>query len=96
MPPSCSLSSWLLLAERNNVTRGPKTWWMFYWWTWQGTPGVWPPTPTPYPIPSAKDDLALARHNGMSSWLYGDGHVKTAALSALWKAGKDNPFWPNP
>ena len=90
-------ANWLLLAERNNQTRDPKTWWMFYWWTWQGTaPKVWPPTAAPDPAPKANEDLALTRHTGRSNFLYGDGHVKSAALSELWKAGRDNPFWPTP
>jgi len=90
-------TNWILLAERNNVARGPKTWWMFNWWVWQGaTPGVWPPTMTPDPTPKAAEDLALDRHAKRPNWLYGDGHAKSAAFSALWKAGDDNPFWPNP
>ena len=91
-------ASWVLLAERNNVALGPKTWWMFYFWTWQTpAPGItWPPTLSPDPENRAKADIALERHNGMPNWLYGDGHVKSATLSQLWKAGKDNPFWPKP
>lgn len=90
-------ASWVLLAERNNVTRPPKTWWMFYWWTWQGAnPRVWPPSASPDPAGEAGEDLALSRHNGMANWLFGDGHVKAASLSALWKPGRDNAFWPNP
>jgi prepilin-type N-terminal cleavage/methylation domain-containing protein/prepilin-type processing-associated H-X9-DG protein len=89
-------AEWILLGERNNRTRSPKTWWMFYWWTWQGAaPQVWPPAATPDPTPKAAEDLAFDRHTGMSNWLYGDGHVKAARFSALWKAGSDNPFWPN-
>jgi prepilin-type N-terminal cleavage/methylation domain-containing protein len=80
-------SSWVLLGERNNQTRDPKTWWMFYFWTWQGKPAVWPPTATPVPTAKAAEDLALTRHQG---------HVKSAPFTALWKAGSENPFWPNP
>lgn len=88
-------ANWIVLAERNNVTRPPKTWWMFYWWTWQGaSPRVWPPSDTPDPKPKAAEDLALARHTEMSNWLYGDGHVKAAPFSAVWKAGTQNPFIP--
>jgi prepilin-type N-terminal cleavage/methylation domain-containing protein/prepilin-type processing-associated H-X9-DG protein len=90
-------SSWVLLGERNNVARPPKTWWMFYWWTWQGSsPKVWPPADAPDPTPRAAEDLALTRHNGMSNWLFGDGHVKAVPFSALWKPGTENAFWPNP
>ena len=65
-------SEWILLAERNNVARPPKTWWMFYWWTWQGaSPAIWPPTFTPDPQPLAAKDLALDRHNGLANYLYG-------------------------
>ena len=89
-------SNWILLAERDNETRPPKTWWMFYWWTWQGTsPRVYPPTVLPDPTPQAEDDLALTRHTEMSNWLYGDGHVKSAPFSAQWKAGTENSFIPN-
>ena len=90
-------SGWILLAERNNQARDPKTWWMFYWWTWQGaSPKVWPPTTTPDPAPKASEDLALTRHTGQANYLYGDGHVKSATFGSLWKAGRDNPFWPSP
>ncbi len=90
-------ASWILLAERNNVIRGPKTWWMFYWWTWQGSgsSAVWPPTDRPDPFPKAAQDLALERHAKIPNWLYGDGHVKAVAFRGVWKAGVDNPFWPN-
>lgn len=90
-------SNWILLAERNNISKGPKTWWMFYWWTWQGTsPRVWPPAATPDPTANASLELALTRHSGSANWLYGDTHAKNAQFSALWKAGNENPFWPNP
>lgn len=92
-------ASWVLLSERNNKTLGPKTWWMFYWWTWQSaapSAAVWPPTLSPDPEPKAKNELALDRHNETPNWLYGDGHVKNAKFSQLWKAGKGNPFWPTP
>lgn len=90
-------SNWVLLAERNNVVRPAKTWWMFYWWVWQGTsPKVWPPSMTPDPKIEAEKDLALVRHNGRSNWLFGDGHSKSVAFGALWKPGKENAFWPNP
>ena len=70
---------------------------MFYWWVWQGdSPQIWPPALSPDPTPKAVEDLALERHTGMSNWLYGDGHVKAMKFGALWKAGSDNPFWPNP
>lgn len=90
-------ANWVLLGERNNKIRGPKTWWMFYWWTWQGTsPRVWPPTTTPDPAPRAGEELALGRHEGASNWLFGDGHVKNNRLATLWLPGADNAFWPNP
>jgi prepilin-type N-terminal cleavage/methylation domain-containing protein/prepilin-type processing-associated H-X9-DG protein len=90
-------ANWVLLGERNNRTRDPKTWWMFYWWTWQGaSPRVWPPAATPDPAPKASEDLALSRHQERSNWLFGDGHVKSEPLSALWKPGTDNAFWPSP
>ncbi len=91
-------SEWVLLGERNNQVRDPKTWWMFYWWTWQ-TPApsiTWPPATTPDPTPAAKQDLTLTRHTETANWLYGDGHAKSAKLSQLWKAGPENQFWPNP
>jgi prepilin-type processing-associated H-X9-DG protein len=70
---------------------------MFYWWTWQGaSPRVWPPSATPDPTPEARKDLALDRHANTPNWLFGDGHSKSAPLSALWKPGNDNAFWPNP
>lgn len=86
-------ANWVLLAERNNKIRGPKTWWMFYWWTWQGD--VWPPQALPDPTPKAAEDIALDRHAKSSNWLFGDGHTKSVALGALWKPGADNAFWPN-
>lgn len=91
-------SNWILLAERNNVLRGPKTWWMFYWWTWQGagSDAVWPPTLSPDPTSRAAEDLSLDRHAKTPNWLYGDGHAKAATFSAVWKAGNENQFWPNP
>ncbi|MBS1708047.1 MAG: prepilin-type N-terminal cleavage/methylation domain-containing protein [Armatimonadetes bacterium] len=91
-------ADWVLLAERNNRVRGPKTWWMFYWWTWQGSGGaaVWPPALTPDPTPAAAQDLALDRHSSPPNWLMGDGHAKAMPLAALWKAGAANAFWPNP
>jgi prepilin-type processing-associated H-X9-DG protein len=90
-------ANWVLLAERNNVVRGPKTWWMFYWWTWQGTsPRVWPPSLSPDSTASASEDLALDRHAKSPNWLFGDGHSKNAPFSSLWKAGPENAFWPNP
>src|SRR5262249_8588048 len=76
---------WILLGERNNIARGPRTWWMFYWWTWQGAPVVWPPAAAPDPAPKAAEDLSLQRHPEQANWLYGDGHVKPAGLSQLWK-----------
>ncbi len=90
-------ANWILLAERNNKVRGPKTWWMFYWWTWQGaSPQVWPPAASPDPAANAAADLALTRHTQTANWLYGDGHVKLANFSTLWKPGRENAFWPNP
>ena len=90
-------ANWVLLGERNNVARGPKTWWMFYWWTWQGkTPQVWPPAASPDPASIAAEDLALTRHTNTANWLYGDGHVKSETFAALWKPGAANAFWPNP
>jgi len=93
-----SPSNWILLAERNNDVRGPKTWWMFYWWTWQGSGDsqVWPPSNDPDPKAKAAEDLALKRHTETSNWLYGDGHAKQAVFSQVWKPGKENAFWPNP
>lgn len=89
-------ANWVLLAERNNVTRGPKTWWMFYWWMWQGTsPRVWPPSMTPDPTTKAAEDLALDRHAKRPNWLFGDGHSKNEPFAALWKAGSENAFWPS-
>lgn len=87
-------SEWVLLAERNNVVRPAKTWWMFYWWTWQ--PGVWPPASTPDPTIKAKDDLALSRHAVASNWLFGDTHAKHMSFLTLWQPGPANKFWPNP
>ena len=91
-------AQWVLLAERNNVVRPPKTWWMFYWWKWQsgGKATVWPPTMTPDPKPEAANDLTLARHSESPNWLFGDGHVKSAKFESLWKAGSGNAFWPSP
>lgn len=90
-------SNWVLLTERNNVARGPKTWWMFYWWTWQGTsPRVWPPSASPDPTSVAAEDIALTRHTEMCNWLYADGHVKAAPFAAVWKPGNENAFWPSP
>ena len=90
-------SEWILLGERNNVQRGPKTWWMFYWWAWQGSsPRVWPPSLTPSPLANAELDLALTRHSGVPNWLYGDSHAKSAKFEAVWKAGNQNQFWPTP
>ncbi len=88
--------SWILLAERNNQARGPKTWWMFYFWTWQGTPNVWPPAATPVPTAAAAKDLDLTRHSDGSNWLYGDGHVRWKRFPDLWKGGRENPFRPDP
>ncbi len=89
-------AAWVLLAERNNVTRGPKTWWMFYWWIWQGTsPRVWPPSNTPDPHPEADKDLSLHRHSKTSNWLFGDTHVKNAAITYVWQPGDKNMFWPS-
>jgi prepilin-type N-terminal cleavage/methylation domain-containing protein/prepilin-type processing-associated H-X9-DG protein len=87
-------SGWVLLAERNNRALGPKTWWMFYWWTWQG--GVWPPAATPSPTPQAEKELSLDRHAENPNWLFGDGHSKSSPLAPLWKPGNDNAFWPTP
>ena len=91
-------AQWVLLGERNNVALGPKTWWMFYWWTWQtAAPAItWPPALAPDPLPKAKNELALERHNESPNWLYGDGHVKSVKFAQLWKAGKENAFWPSP
>ncbi|MBS1704374.1 MAG: prepilin-type N-terminal cleavage/methylation domain-containing protein [Armatimonadetes bacterium] len=91
-------SEWILLGERNNVSRGPKTWWMFYWWIWQGSgsKAVWPPTSTPDPTLEAAKDLAIDRHSKNPNWLFGDGHAKSMPFSATWKAGTDNKYWPNP
>ena len=86
--------NWVLLAERNNKTLGPKTWWMFYWWTWQGR-DVWPPTALPDPTPQAAKETALDRHAKSPSWLFGDGHTKGTPLAILWKAGAENAFWPS-
>lgn len=89
-------AQWVLLGERNNVSRGPKTWWMFYWWVWQGAaPQVWPPSLSPDPLPSARTDLALTRHASQPGWLFGDGHAKNMRFEQLWKPGVDNAFWPN-
>ncbi|MCE9557626.1 MAG: type II secretion system GspH family protein [Armatimonadetes bacterium] len=90
-------AEWVLLAERNNKVRPAKTWWMFYWWVWQGTgPGVWPPSLTPSPDANAALDLALDRHEMNPNWLFGDGHVRASVLAKLWLPGKENRFWPNP
>lgn len=91
-------ANWVLLAERNNIARPPKTWWMFYWWSWQGaSPNtVWPPSITPDPMTEAAKDLALDQHQKSPNWLFGDGHVKSVKFSALWKPGTENAFWPNP
>lgn len=89
-------SNWVLLGERNNKLRGPKTWWMFYWWTWQGTsPRVWPPAQTPDPEPKAMEELALDRHAKHPNWLFGDGHASSKPFGQLWRAGANNAFWPN-
>lgn len=85
-------SNWVLLAERNNVVRGPKPGWTFDWWLWQGN--VWPPTVSPDPTPKASEDLDLKRHSDKCNWAFGDGHVKSVPLAALWKAGSENAFWP--
>lgn len=88
-------AQWVLLAERNNRERGPKTWWMFYWWTWQSEDAsVWPPSSTPDPLPRAKLDLDLTRHAGGANWLYGDGHVVSAPFARVWGVGDKNGFWP--
>lgn len=84
---------WVLLAERNNVTRGPKTWWMFYWWVWQED--VWPPAAQPDPLPKAKIDLDLTRHGDRAVWLFGDGSAVPRRFEQLWKAGAENAFWPS-
>ena len=91
-------ANWILMAERNNVVRPPKTFWMFLWWGWQtAAPGItWPPTLMPSPLPKAAEDLDLKRHNESPNWLYGDGHAKSSKFSQLWKAGTENPFWPSP
>ncbi len=90
-----SPEDWVFLGERNNVSRPPDKSWSFYFWTWQGTnPLVWPATASPDPTEQAAKDLDLTRHNGKSMWAYGDGHVKAAKLSELWKPGKENAFWP--
>lgn len=92
-------AGWILLAERDNGVEvgsrvGPVA---FDWWMWQGTsPGVWPPTAQPDPLPSAKRDLALTRHGHGANWLYGDGHLKWRMFDDLWKPGEENAFWPNP
>ncbi len=86
-------ANWILLAERNNKERGPKTWWMFYWWAWQGN--VWPPAATPDPLPKAQIDLALDRHAKAPNWLYGDGHSKATPFAFVWGSGKANAFWPD-
>ena len=90
-------AEWVLLAERNNIARPAKTWWMFYWWTWQGTePRVWPPTDSPDPLPKASEDLALKRHDERANWLFGDTHARSLPFEQLWKPGNKNAFWPNP
>lgn len=90
-------ADWVLMGERNNELRGPKTWWMFYWWVWQGSgsAAVWPPSTTPNPRGEAEKDLALRRHSENSNWLYGDTHARHAVFESLWKPGADNAFWPN-
>ncbi len=90
-----SPGAWVLLGERNNQTRGPNGPWLFYFWTWQGTPVIWPPASTPVPAEKAAEDLALTRHSEGANWLYGDGHVKWGRFPDLWKGGSDNPFWPS-
>mgnify|MGYP001346169054 CR=1 FL=1 len=90
-------SDWVLLAERKNKVRPPKTWWMFYWWGWQGTtPYVWPPSNTPSPLSNAKPALALDRHTESPNWLFGDGHAKAHRFAAVWLPGNANKFWPSP
>ena len=90
-------SDWILLAERNNKVRPPKTWWMFYWWTWQGTnPRVWPPSNSPSPLAEASQDLALTRHSDQPNWLFGDMHSKSMPFGAVWQPGNANKFWPSP
>ena len=91
-------ANWILLAERNNSVRPPKTWWMFFWWTWQmPAPNItWPPSLEPSPLSRASADLDLKRHNESPTWLYADGHAKSGKLMQLWKAGSENPFIPNP
>jgi prepilin-type processing-associated H-X9-DG protein len=91
-----SPASWVLMGERNNQTHGPNGPWRFYFWTWQGTPRVWPPAAAPIPAEKAAEDLALTRHSEGANWLYGDGHVKWGRFSDLWKGGSENPFWPGP
>jgi prepilin-type processing-associated H-X9-DG protein len=67
---------------------------MFYFWTWQGEPVVWPPVATPVPTEKAAEDLALTQHSTGANWLYGDGHVRWTPFSRLWKGGSENPFSP--
>lgn len=87
------LPNWVLLAERNNVVQSPNSGWSFYWWLWQGN--VWPPALSPDPTPKASEDLDLKRHSDTCNWLFGDAHAKNVPLTALWKAGSDNAFWPH-
>lgn len=93
-------AEWVLMAERNNAGvplggRGPKTWWMFYWWTWQSADAsVWPPSVNPDPLPRAKTDLDVVRHSQNPNWLYGDSHSKSAPFARVWGAGDANRFWP--
>jgi prepilin-type processing-associated H-X9-DG protein len=90
-----SPGTWILMGERNNENCSPNGPWMFYFWTWQGKPRVWPPAATPVPTDKAAKDLVLTRHSERANWLYGDGHVKWVRFPDLWRGGSENPFWPD-
>ena len=90
-----SPAEWVFIGDRNNVSQRPDGSWSFYFWQWQGTdPQIWPPTASPDPTPKAAKDIDLTRHNGGSTWLYGDSHVNVKKFPQLWKPGKENAFWP--
>lgn len=91
-----SPKDWVFLGDRNNLSRPPDKSWSFYFWTWQGTsPLVWPPTSNPDPTSQAAKDIDLTRHRGSSHWISGDGSARSKRLPWLWKAGKENAFWPS-
>ncbi len=91
-----SPKDWVFLGDRNNLSRPPDKSWSFYFWTWQGTiPLVWPPTSSPDPTSQAAKDIDITRHRGSSHWISGDGSARSKRLPWLWKAGKENAFWPS-